>query len=121
MLAAVAMYLGWGINFRRPCGCARGPRAAVRHGADLRLSVCTPTSVEFDVRLSRISDCNAIQPRCVCLHSNSKHRHPPLGSSYVSVASWSFFVNVFVVIVVPVFVIWCVDVECWVMMLAAVR
>ena len=34
---------------------------------------------------------------CVCLYSNSKHRHPPLGSSYVSVASWSFFVDVFVV------------------------
>ena len=53
--------------------------------------------------------------RCVCLYtcSNSKHRQPPpLGSSYVSVASWSFFVDVFVVIVVPVFVVWCVDGEC---------
>ena len=40
----------------------------------------------------------------------------PLGGSYVmsyvSVASWRFLVDVLVVIVVPVFVIWCIDGKC---------
>ena len=34
-------------------------------------------------------------------------------SSYVRVASWSFFVDVPVVIVMPVLMVWCNDGKCW--------